>query len=42
MIIRRFIVFAREPRQWAMLIAPFVNVVSYVILMSTLIIAAVG
>ena len=41
-MIRRFIVFAREPRQWAMLIAPFVNVVSYIILMSTLIIAVVG
>ena len=42
MVIRRFTVFAREPRQWFMLIAPFVNVVTYIILLSTLVIASVG
>jgi len=42
MMIRRFTVFKREPRQWFMLIAPFVNVFTYIILLSTLVIALVG
>lgn len=41
-IMRRFLVFIREPRQWFMIIGPFVNVLSMILLIDVFILAIAG
>jgi hypothetical protein len=38
-IIRRYLVFKSEPRQWFMLVAPFISVISQIIVIQAFVLA---
>lgn len=42
MIVRRYLVFFREPRQWFMVIGPFINVLSMILLVDVMVLAISG
>lgn len=42
MIVRRYLVFFREPRQWFMIIGPFINVLSLILLIDVFVLAISG